>query len=116
FPLLGWARDLKGDKYRVSYAMLVSRERDIFAVIGVGSILNIPLAATWLHTPTADGKSFYCPISIIPSMTRSLSSPIADASVWGTKRLTSALALPARRSALKRFTTISGWSALWIMI
>ncbi len=59
FTLLGWARDLKGPKYRASYAMLISAERDIFAVIGAGSILNIPLAATWLYTPTADGRTFY---------------------------------------------------------
>lgn len=59
FTLLGWARDLKGPTYRVSYAMLVSAERDTFAIIGVGSVLKIPLAATWLHTPTGDGRSFY---------------------------------------------------------
>ncbi len=59
FTLLGWARDLKGPKYRVSYAMLVSPERNIFAVIGVGSILQIQLAATWLYTPTTDGRCFY---------------------------------------------------------
>jgi hypothetical protein len=59
FTLLGWARDTKGSTYRVSYAMLVSAERDIFAVIGVGSILNMPLVATWMHTPTGDGRSFY---------------------------------------------------------
>jgi hypothetical protein len=59
FTLLGWTRDLKGPRYRVSYAMLVSTERNIFATIGVGSILQIQLAATWLHTPTADGRCFY---------------------------------------------------------
>lgn len=59
FTLLGWARDLKSAKYRVSYAMLVSPERNVFAVVGVGSILQIPLAATWLYTHTADGRCFY---------------------------------------------------------
>ena len=43
-------------------------------------------------------------------------SPIAAASAWATKRSTSALSSPARRSASKKSTTISGWSALWIMI
>ncbi len=57
-----------------------------------------------------------CPILTIPSTTRSLSSPAAAASVWAAKRLTSAKSLPARQSALKKFTTTSGWSALWIMI
>jgi len=41
-------------------------------------------------------------------------APIAAASVWGTKRLTSAPCSPARPSASKKFTTISGLSALWI--
>lgn len=59
FVLLGWARDMKGPVYRASYAMLVSKERDIFAVIGVGKILKMPLQATWLHSPTAEGRSFY---------------------------------------------------------
>lgn len=59
YTFLGWARDTKGPTYRVSYAMLVSPERDIFAVIGVGNILNIQLEATWLHTPSVDGRSFY---------------------------------------------------------
>ena len=59
FSFLGWARDAKGPNYRVNYAMLVSAERDTFAVIGVGTILKMPLQATWLHTPTMDGRSFY---------------------------------------------------------
>ncbi len=59
FVLLGWARDIKGPVYKASYAMLVSKERDTFAVIGVGKILKMPLQATWLHTPSADGRSFY---------------------------------------------------------
>lgn len=59
FLFLGWARDVKGPTYRVSYAMLVSADRDTFAVIGVGTMLKIPLRATWLHTPAMDGRSFY---------------------------------------------------------
>lgn len=59
FTMLGWARDVKGPTYRVSYAMLVSAQRDVFAVIGVGAVLKLPLAATWLHTPTSDGRSFF---------------------------------------------------------
>jgi transposase InsO family protein len=57
-----------------------------------------------------------CPISTTPFTTRSSSLPAAAASVWAIKRLTSARSLPARRSALKKFTTTSGWSVLWIMI
>ncbi|MFZ0954134.1 MAG: hypothetical protein WAN17_17825 [Candidatus Sulfotelmatobacter sp.] len=59
FTLLGWARDLKGPKYCVSYAVLVSPERNIFAVVGAGSILQIRVAATQLYTPTSDGRCFY---------------------------------------------------------
>lgn len=59
FRLLGWTRDLKGNTYRVTYAMLVSPDRSTFAVIGVGGIASIPLRSTWLHTPSADGRSFY---------------------------------------------------------
>jgi hypothetical protein len=56
------------------------------------------------------------PISIIVSTTGSSSSPDAVASVWAAKKLISARSLPARLSASKKFTTISGWLALWIMI
>jgi hypothetical protein len=59
FKLFGWSRDLKGATYRVAYAMLVSPDRSTFAVVGEGSILNMKLAGTWLHTPTSDGRSFY---------------------------------------------------------
>jgi hypothetical protein len=59
FTLLGWASDVKGPKYRVSYAMLISPGRNAFAIIGVGYVIRIPYAATWLYTPTADGRCLY---------------------------------------------------------
>jgi hypothetical protein len=59
FVFLGWARDIKGETYRVNYAMLVSPDRTTFAVIGAGTILKLRLQAIWLHTPAADGRSFY---------------------------------------------------------
>ena len=59
FKFLGWSRDLKGASYRIAYAMLVSADRSTFAVVGEGSILNMKMAGTWLHTPSADGRSFY---------------------------------------------------------
>lgn len=58
FTFLGWARDIKGPIYKVSYAMLVSPDRQTLAVVGVGKILQIPLNAIWLHTPASDGRSF----------------------------------------------------------
>jgi hypothetical protein len=59
FTLLGWTHDLKGENYRLSYAILVSPDRGTLAVIGGGFIFKLPLQGTWLHTPTADGRSFY---------------------------------------------------------
>ena len=38
------------------------------------------------------------------------------ASAWSTRKSTSARSLPTKPSASKKFTTTSGWSALWIMI
>ena len=59
FKLLGWTHDLKGEIYRVSYAMLVSSDRSTFAVIGAGTVAKMRVQGTWLHTPTSDGRSFY---------------------------------------------------------
>lgn len=58
FVFLGWARDSRGTIYRCSYALLVSADRTTFAVVGVGTILKMPLQASWLHTPAMDGRSF----------------------------------------------------------
>jgi hypothetical protein len=59
FKFLGWAPDVKGPTYQVSYAMLVSPERDTFAIVGVGTVMKIPLHGTWLHTPAVDGRSYF---------------------------------------------------------
>jgi len=37
FTLLGWSHDLKGGIYRVNYALLISLDRTILAVVGAGS-------------------------------------------------------------------------------
>jgi hypothetical protein len=58
FVLLGWARDTRGSTYKCSYALLVSADRTTFMVISVGTILNIPMQGTWLHTPAMDGRSY----------------------------------------------------------
>ena len=59
FTLLGWSRDLKGETYQVTYAMLISPDRSTLAIVGVGALLKMSLQGTWLHTPTMDGRSFY---------------------------------------------------------
>lgn len=58
FVLLGWARDVRGSVYQCNYALLVSADRTTFMVISVGTILNIPMQGTWLHTPAMDGRSY----------------------------------------------------------
>jgi hypothetical protein len=59
FSFLGWAPDLKGARYRVSYGLLASSERDCFVIIGVGKIMNMPLRGTWIYTPATDGSVYY---------------------------------------------------------
>ena len=55
FSFLGWAPDTKGPRYRVSYAMMVSPERDCFVIIGAGTLGNISVQGTWMYSPgTAD--------------------------------------------------------------
>jgi hypothetical protein len=59
FSFLGWSPDLKGARYRISYALLVSPERDCFVIIGIGTILSMALRGTWIYTRAADGRVFY---------------------------------------------------------
>lgn len=56
FLFLGWAPDLKGEQYKLTYAMLISPEKDCLAVIGIGHIWKLPLHGTWLHTLSLDGR------------------------------------------------------------
>jgi len=59
FSFLGWVADAKGPKYRVTYALLVSPERDSLAVIGAGKVHSFDLKGTWIHTPIGAGRSLY---------------------------------------------------------
>lgn len=59
FSFFGWSPDLKGPRYRVSYALLCSPERDCFVIIGVGTILSMTLQGTWIYTRATDGRVFY---------------------------------------------------------
>jgi hypothetical protein len=58
FSFFGWSPDLKGPRYRVSYALLCSPERDCFVIIGVGTILSMTLRGTWIYTHATDGRVF----------------------------------------------------------
>jgi hypothetical protein len=59
FSLLGWAPHVNGGLLQVMYALLVSPDRSTLAIIGAGTAGKMPIQCTWLHTPTADGRSFY---------------------------------------------------------
>jgi hypothetical protein len=58
FRCIGWASDLKGPKYRASYAVLASNDGDCFALVGIGTIFGMPVIGTWLYTCAADGRVF----------------------------------------------------------
>jgi hypothetical protein len=57
FAGAGAYRDLKGRLYRVRYEFWLSPERDVLAMVGAGTVARIPVAATWLFTPLADGRA-----------------------------------------------------------
>lgn len=59
FSFLGWAPDLKGKAYQVSYGFLVSPQRDCLVIVGVGSIMKMKLLGTWVYTISADGRVLY---------------------------------------------------------
>jgi hypothetical protein len=59
FHFLGWAPDLKGPIYKVSYGFLVSPTGNQLAIVASGTILNMKLAGTWLYTVATDGRVFY---------------------------------------------------------
>jgi hypothetical protein len=59
FSLLGWVPDLKGARYRVSYALLTSPELDCFVIVGAGRVLSVPVRGTWIYTHLTNGTVFY---------------------------------------------------------
>lgn len=54
FEFLDWCDDQKGPSYKLSYAILVSPDRGTMAIVGIGTMLRIPMAGVWLHSPMAD--------------------------------------------------------------
>lgn len=59
FSLLGWSADLKGPRYRVSYAMMTAPDGDCFVIIAVGHVFGIPLRGACIYTFATDGRVFY---------------------------------------------------------
>jgi hypothetical protein len=59
FLCFGWCPDLKGEKYQVSYAMLVSPDRQFFVVIGTGTIFGLTLDTSWIFSRTLDDRLYY---------------------------------------------------------
>jgi hypothetical protein len=57
--MLGWSRDMKFAQYRIYYALMISPDQSTLAVIGAGMLSRLPLKATWLYTPLADGRTIY---------------------------------------------------------
>ena len=58
FELVGYSRDLKGEKYKVTYALLIAPQRDCVSIVGVGTIFGLPLACTWMISQSSDGRVF----------------------------------------------------------
>ena len=59
WKMLGWSRDIKFIKHNIWYALMISPDQSTCAVIGTGYLGKLPLRATWLYTPTADGRTLY---------------------------------------------------------
>ncbi|GMV90559.1 MAG: hypothetical protein AMXMBFR82_03370 [Candidatus Hydrogenedentota bacterium] len=59
FVFLGWAPDAKGEKYKLTYGLLVSPERDCFVIVGVGTIMGISMRGTWIYSVDRDGRAIY---------------------------------------------------------
>jgi hypothetical protein len=59
WKMLGWSRDIKFIKYNIYYALMISPDQSTCAVIGTGQMGPMVLKATWLYTPTADGRTLY---------------------------------------------------------
>jgi len=60
WTMLGWSSHIGQPAIKVNYAIMVSPPRDTIAVIGTGKVFErMNLQATWLWTPTADGRTAY---------------------------------------------------------
>lgn len=59
WKMLGWSRDIKFIKHNIWYALMMSPDQATCAVIGTGNLGPMSLKATWLYTPTADGRTLY---------------------------------------------------------
>ena len=59
FILLGWAPDPRMPGYRQNYALLISPERDCFAVVYSGNIFKLKSQSATIYTPTQNSKVYY---------------------------------------------------------
>lgn len=59
FTFYGWAPDLKGEKYRMSYAILVAPQNDSVAIVAVGTIFGIPVQGASITTPAVGDASYH---------------------------------------------------------
>jgi hypothetical protein len=93
FQFLGLAPDLKGKMYRINYALLISPKRDCLVIIGMGTLLGKRLEGTWIHSPIANGRSYYTTdnqagveIDIIRSWKSQLVPAFSFAGLWKKHR------------------------------
>jgi hypothetical protein len=59
FIFLGWAPDVKGDKYRVNYGFLISPDGEYFVQIGTGKIVGIHVNSTTIYS-RLEGERAFC--------------------------------------------------------
>jgi len=59
FMLSGWCPDLKGEMYKLSYALLASQDHYFVVIVGVGSMAGMQLQSTWIYSRAADKKLYY---------------------------------------------------------
>jgi hypothetical protein len=59
FQLLAWTYDMKGAMYKISYAFVVSPDRECLGIIAAGSIGSIPISGTWLYSRDSNGTLSY---------------------------------------------------------
>jgi hypothetical protein len=59
FVLLGWAADVRGNRYQLSYGILVSPDGECVAVVSAGKILGIPMQGTKLFSQGTNGRVLF---------------------------------------------------------
>ena len=59
FVCFGWSPDVKGPRYQVSYAMLISPDRNYFVIVGTGTVVGFSATATCLYSRGQDDRLYF---------------------------------------------------------